>query len=303
MEDARLRIKSLDFKDFRGYEKAHFEFGDFSMLVGPNGIGKTTVLDAVQLLCSGLDFKDDEAAHPLVKSRITPEERTRQFLRKNIRNIDSATPAAGFNISANFDRAGEPIRVELNQDGWVRNELRDRDWWWPGILYFAQFDCNMVNFQLAAELWDDFAKAWGTITGYKAVDPDIQQAVGRGIKVDIVIGFFIEKPGGRIHCRKASAGEKKIMKSLSQIVSLEKERQPDIVLIDNMEMHIHPGRHLLVAEEMKKLFAGKQIVATTHSAPLISNYRPRSHIINVEHAISGKKPLLGRLVGFFGWGR
>jgi predicted ATPase len=278
---SQLRIRSLKFENFRGYDNAEFEFGDFSLLVGPNGIGKTTILDAITLLCSSLDFQDDAAAHPLVKSRITPAERTKAFLKKNIRNIDSDSPSDGFLVSGKFQYGDETIEVSLNQDGWVKNELRDKDWWWPGLSYFAQFDCNMTTFQLAEGLWDEFARAWEAITGFKAVDPERCEAAGRGIKVNLVVGFCILKPTGKIHCRKGSAGEKKIMKSLSQIVSLEKERQPDIVLIDNMEMHIHTSRHLTVADEVRKLFAGKQIIATTHSAVLIRNQDLREHIVDI----------------------
>ena len=278
---SQLRIRSLKFENFRGYEKAEFQFGDFSLLVGPNGIGKTTILDAVTLLCSSLDFKDDEAAHPLIKSRITPEERAKAFLRKNVRNVDSDSPSDGFLVSGVFERDGETIEVALNQDGWVKNDMTSKSWWWPGLTYFAQFDCNMTTFQLADELWDDFARAWEAITGFKAVDPERFQASGRGVKTDLVVGFCIVKPNGKIHCRKGSAGEKKIMKSLSQIVSLEKERQPDIVLIDNMEMHIAQSRHLTVVDEIRKLFAGKQIIATTHSNVLIRDQNLRSDIIDI----------------------
>lgn len=42
-------IRRLTLHDFRGIEHAQFEFGDFTLLVGPNGIGKSAVLDAIYL--------------------------------------------------------------------------------------------------------------------------------------------------------------------------------------------------------------------------------------------------------------
>jgi len=104
----------------------------------------------------------------------------------------------------------------------------------------------------------------------------------------VVVGFWVNKPASfgrpasRIHCRDCSAGEKKIAKALSNIVNLPKHRQPHIVLVDNMEMHVYFKRHLEVVKQVKALFAGKQIIGTTHSQVIMDKYEPKSEIINLE---------------------
>lgn len=279
-----LKINKLHLEDFRGYKVADFEFEDFSCLFGPNGIGKTSILEAICLLCSSLDFGKDE----------TSEVRMQSFLRKNIRNIDEPLCKNKFLVSGEFVNDGEKLEVILTNKGFVKNEILSKPWWWHGITYFAKFDIDMVNFQLPMNLWPSFSSAYENITGIK-VDPeeytieidnefetDIYGHIGNENGKKYAVGFWMEKDGDRIHSRKASAGEKKIAKSLSQIVSLPVERMPHIVLVDNIEMHIYYKRHLIALEEIKKIFTGRQLVTTTHSTVIIDKYEQQSHLINLE---------------------
>lgn len=53
-----MRIESLELKDFRNYETLHLEPGRaLTVLVGPNAVGKTTVIEALQLVTSTLSFR------------------------------------------------------------------------------------------------------------------------------------------------------------------------------------------------------------------------------------------------------
>jgi predicted ATP-binding protein involved in virulence len=63
---------------------------------------------------------------------------------------------------------------------------------------------------------------------------------------------------------------------------LEEHRQPHIVLVDNIEMHLYYKRHLNAIAQIKNLFAGKQIIATTHSQVVMQSYEPKSEIIDLE---------------------
>lgn len=284
-----MRINVLRMKDYCGYPDLTLKFGDFTCLVGPNGIGKTTILNAVSLLCSSLDFsQESKVAHPGAM-RVKDDDRIKAFLKKNIRNVDEVNAAKGFLLEAVFEHGGKTFNVACNQDGWVRNELMSQPFWWLGSCYFAKFDSDMTNFQLRKELWPKFKAAWDAITGYPAVEPEIYSVAGLsriGQAAEYVTSFKITKPSGKVHSRKSSAGEKKIQKALSQIVNLEELRQPDIVLVDNIEMHIHYKRHLLAIDELKSLFKDKQIISTTHSLSVINEYRPKEDIIDIEAILS-----------------
>lgn len=290
-----MRIRKLSLRDYCGWKNAEIDFEEFACLIGPNGIGKTTILNAVHMLCNSLDYEDPirpdvdiEKVDPEVGTDWTPEitakARLRASLERNVRNFGEPTSAKTFSVEGIFEHGGQDFVVKATQDGFERNDVIKQDWWWPGIVYFAKFDSDMVNFQLRVELWDKFKAAYEGITGLQ-VEPEIYKETDlelMGLPCEIVTGFYIHKWGNRVHSRRASAGEKKIAKALTQVVNLEEDRQPEIVLVDNLEMHVHYTRHLRMFDEIKRLFAGKQIITTTHSTTIIQKYEPKQHIVDCE---------------------
>lgn len=53
-------LKSLVLQNFRNYSKRKFEFSDkATLIVGPNAIGKTNILEAIYLLSTGRSFRAD----------------------------------------------------------------------------------------------------------------------------------------------------------------------------------------------------------------------------------------------------
>ena len=98
-----MKIKKLKIIDFCGFPAAEIDFRDFSILIGPNGIGKTTVLNAISLLTSQLSFPDPA--------------RLKNFLRKNIRNIDEQGAAKGFRLESVFEHEGQELKVVLTENG------------------------------------------------------------------------------------------------------------------------------------------------------------------------------------------
>lgn len=277
-----MRIKRLRLVNFRAHRDSTFELGNFRCLIGTNGIGKTTALDAVSLLCSSLDFKEIEfeAGPEGFAMKATAEQRLQAFLRPNIDNRFGATD---FVVEGLFEHEGQEYKVSLSKDGFKENEILKQRWWWPGISYFARFDENMANFQLDKESWPKFARAYEAITGWP-VDPEIMVETDledRDEPAEIVAGFYLKKRDGRIYSRQASAGEKKIAKALSQVLNLPEERKPHIVLVDNLEAHVHHSRHLRMFQAIKEFFDA-QIVATTHSTVIIDRYEPRSDIIDLD---------------------
>lgn len=52
-----MQIKSLELINWRNHEKYSFEFGDITILVGPNASGKTNFLEAIYYLACGRSFR------------------------------------------------------------------------------------------------------------------------------------------------------------------------------------------------------------------------------------------------------
>jgi DNA replication and repair protein RecF len=54
-----MRIKSLSLRNFRNYNQREFDFGDRTLIVGENGVGKSNILEAIYLLATGKSFRAD----------------------------------------------------------------------------------------------------------------------------------------------------------------------------------------------------------------------------------------------------
>lgn len=64
--ESGLRITSLELRDFRSYGQFSLDgLGDLTLLIGPNGVGKTNVLEAVALMTSTQSFRRAQIAQLL----------------------------------------------------------------------------------------------------------------------------------------------------------------------------------------------------------------------------------------------
>lgn len=52
-------ILKLGLQNFRNYTQKEFEFGNKTLIVGENGVGKTNILEAIYLLATGKSFRAD----------------------------------------------------------------------------------------------------------------------------------------------------------------------------------------------------------------------------------------------------
>lgn len=58
-------LKKLALESFRGFEQRSFSFGAKNVLIGPNGSGKTSVLEAIRLLSVGKSFRTSNLAEAI----------------------------------------------------------------------------------------------------------------------------------------------------------------------------------------------------------------------------------------------
>jgi len=276
-----MKIKTLHLVNYCGYSDVTFDLNrGFTCLYGPNGCGKTTVLTAVSSLCSSMDFTSDA---------VTEDMRRKKFLEPNIKEGQK-----GFEVAGIFEHEGQDYEVILTHEGWKKNDILKQSWWWPGLTYFAKFDTETKSFCIHKDIWPRFKEAYEKIMGFE-VEPDFYDDVDertihkptaeRVIRGTYAINFWLNKSTGRIQQPRASAGEKKVAKSLSQIVNLPQNRLPQIVLVDNLEMHVYSKRHLIMFEVIKDIFKNMQVLATSHSTVIIEQYEPKTDLIDVEALI------------------
>lgn len=54
-----MRLRSVSLTNFRNYPKTQLAFGEQTLIVGENGVGKSNILEAIYLLATGKSFRAD----------------------------------------------------------------------------------------------------------------------------------------------------------------------------------------------------------------------------------------------------
>jgi len=278
-----IRIKSIHFENYKVFEDAFFDLTDkdgvphnFCCFHGPNGCGKTTILNCMQTIFSRFDGYD--------KERLTAN------LGKSIRRKD--TDQTGVHLSDNFlitvaiecEGHGEYF-VRLDKNGFKDNHPDDIKEMLYRLCFFAKFDMELDKFQLTRTKWYVFKDLFESVTGFKIEEINDMFSFGADpiqnkIMKDYVLGFKIHKPNETISNRDCSAGERKIIKSFSTL--LNKEHEPQIILVDNIAMHVESGRHLNLVHSMRRCFPNSQVFSTTHSYNISKNFADRSQLFDLR---------------------
>ena len=309
-----LFLKKLKLVNYCNFESHTFDFtkptGEVHKYVcffGPNGCGKTTILEAISMLTANWSGRG--------------EAFIRQSLQKYVRNVDydptwqrikdekkaAESAAKGMMIEGVYVSGGDEYTVQLTENGYIRNDfapippedlnkedaiviIQGGPWGKEHLKYrqrIAHFlrsdsDLSMHKFQLHFAQKDKFEKIISTIMRYptKVVEPSGFTGDERTYCTDVII----EKKAHKIHFKRMSAGERKICKSFSEIFNsmqaLAHPSQgesamvgwPRLLLLDNVVMHVYYDRHIQMVECLKDIFEQQQIFATTHSGVLIQKH-------------------------------
>jgi len=280
----KICLKSLELKNFGLYEHIVVDFTSepnivepLICLIGPNGCGKTTILNAVQMLFCKFGEYDEQR----YKSLFT------RYLR-NVKEINSIkVEDRDLMVKGTFSISnGEDYDVCVTrQNGVVSFHPPSVSDFLPYFCFYARFDQELDIFQLKRSEWGRFKNLFEGITGYEIseditlFDQSEDTRLNNLIK-DYVLGFNARKDGNLIGHKQCSAGEKKIIKCFSTI--LNKLVQPRIILIDNAVMHVESERHLGVVKSIEECFAGSQIILTCHSEPVRRGFSNRDKIIDLR---------------------
>lgn len=268
----RVKIKTLRLCNFGRHENVFFDFTEkgkpinLACFVGPNGTGKTTVLNAVQLLFNNYTmYKID---------------RYTAMMTKYVRNWFKMTPSemeeSDFSIVGTFTNSEYDYEVELCRSG-VKS-------WHPKQIatnlirhcYAARFDKELHMFQMSRSRWKHFRKLFHSVTGFqieevKNLFDDSSDIRLKKLHDEYVTSFrIINKDKDVFTNRGMSAGERKITKCFSTIYNLPV--QPNIIMIDNVTDHVELDRHLALLSAMEECFPDSQLFLTCHSMPVQRNF-------------------------------
>jgi predicted ATP-binding protein involved in virulence len=85
--------------------------------------------------------------------------------------------------------------------------------------------------------------------------------------------FVIQKGDVKVHYKSMSAGEKKIATLLRNLCDPSIIDKSNIVIVDNIEMHVYFKRHVKMLEKILEKFPDKQFIVTTHSGVMIDHVK------------------------------
>jgi predicted ATP-binding protein involved in virulence len=308
-----MRLEQLKIENFRGFESLTLDFHpEVTVLVGANGSGKTTVLEAVVLvLASALHTGEEAPDEPLfsmmdarpsadpAKIVLALTHRGRHGELDGSYDPASANEVQGFGADFNFADPvtlgdAEPIACYYDVNRHARDSTpgsRDavdrtpRDAWknaWNAHAGFREFfhwyreredienaervdDSSYRDPQLEAT-----RKAIESLLpGYKR--PRIRRARGAAL--------VISKGGEDLAFDQLSGGERVLVALAGDIarrLAIANPKADDpltgngVVLIDEIDLHLHPEWQAKVIPSLRRTFPNVQLVVTTHSLIVLS---------------------------------
>jgi predicted ATPase len=308
-----LKLKKIRLANFGGYEDTTFDFQTvptgpktlsgqidsllsnylgsgivpISMFFGPNGIGKSTVLEAIRFVSNPTVFKGRQQSADVY---LRPWVRDTEYIPLSDHVLEKQK--SPMRVEAVFTDGERDYDVFLTNTGFEKMELPPR----PegsssgGYLYYVDADnpLNWARFQLIDVHAKRFVELAEAIYGYECdLDGDVKDQLfdedGNVLAEHTYYqDLIVTKGKDKVHYARMSAGEKKIATMIRMLCNPDNTDDKDILLIDNMEMHVYFKRHPKMIEKLREYFPTKQIIATTHSKSMIDYGAKSSFVKNFD---------------------
>ncbi|OTL22007.1 AAA family ATPase [Acinetobacter pittii] len=321
-----MRIKELEIVNIGGIPRLTLDNFDpkMNIICGPNGIGKTTIIDSIahifthgysQLLKKNVNSETGSIKYTLQFEDIEDISDTL--------NIDVYNPLEQCRFNSRSDLSNKIIHLKTNRTFYYENlgaiakddivdisrsaELSmlgihhtSTKSWFINKFVFANVPNSLKpeqihNFELAKSCFSKLNKEFS----FKTVDPD---------SLDIIVNT----PSGDIIYEYLSSGFKSIISILFGIIReiefrfrdnrIRAEEFDGIVLIDEIELHLHPEWQEQVSRILKDVFKNAQFILTTHS-PHVIQTALKGEVIALERLGDDvhKRNLENQEYGYLGW--
>ena len=317
-----MKIQSVELRDFRGFTDLTLPIhDDLTVIVGENGVGKTSLLDAVSYLLHGLSHwwlqADDLGFSRPPNKRIDVTSGKADYRIRATVSVEYASTApeernGSLSLTSNRKENGRALGVLRQESSPEKHPLfvyyRQNRGFEPRLesdRYDSMSEADMRAESLSDNLsaiknlsdwWDRRDAQEARIhrdqqSGYR--DPQLE-SIRRliddmeefdGIRFDGTgeqPGLYVTKPGRKdIHIDQLSSGERVYLILLADLARRLQLIQPDkslneipgIVLIDEIELNLHPRWQRRIIPTLTETFKSCQFIVTTHSPQVLGEVR------------------------------
>jgi predicted ATP-binding protein involved in virulence len=315
-----IRLKRLELENFRGFEKLALDFeDDLTVIVGANGAGKTTVLDAIVATKrpEGLKRADARTAGARITAQLTAHGGDAQVTA--IHYTFHADGSGGGGPS----HAGElPVMFVYCVNRQVNDQTPDSgstsyskvwsatDRWYDASASYEDFFHwfksveDMENEQIRYESGSANPQLAAVRRAITALLPEFRE-----MRVRRQMPSFSTKPvlmlrKGNVELPfdSLSEGERTTIAMVGDIarrlVLLGEHEDPlqtsATVLIDEIEQHAHPGWQRQILRRLRHTFPNIQLITTTHSPIIVSEVEARQLRVLKDFALAPSEHGPGR---------
>ena len=353
-----MKINRLIVKNFKGFESREFTFhSKFNLIVGVNGAGKTSVLDALGVAVgswflgiSGAEsrhirqhevmlgaFKhegvDEKGEHhvDVQWERIYPcEVSAHGFVHGQdlswSRTLNSSTSRTNYVKAANIKRLavkanqsirkGEDISLPLISyygTGRLWQEPRDSFQVTDPMKVASKEDqsrlsgylnsvdprlsVNNLTRWIARQSWIAYQQKGQIPMVFRAVKDAMLSCIeeARSLDFNATHGeVIVELSTGRLPFSLLSDGQRCVLAMVGDIALKAAKLNPHfgssvlketsgVVLIDELDLHLHPRWQRRIIEDLRRSFPNIQFICTTHSPFLIQSLRSGEELINLDN--------------------
>ena len=320
-----MRFTSLHISNFRGTRELKIGFEpDVTVIIGRNGAGKTSILDALAMIVGLARCQSRET--DLVSIGLRPYNRdvresadsARLDVEYEIGDRRSGTPVAN-SLAVTIDRYGSQRDFHTLQDAKALNKLASSQ---PRFVYYRQergfgsggqtetrestadiLDPEAVqdrSLQRDLRAIDDLGAWWDQRDAQEARrvrddersyrDPQLEAIRNLIARIDGFSGItfnstasppglhFVKNDGTPVHVSGLSGGERSYILLLADLARRLQVFAPGkpleeisaVVLIDEVELNLHPGWQSEIVPTLMDVFRACQFVVTTHSPQVLS---------------------------------
>ncbi|MEC0310201.1 AAA family ATPase [Paenibacillus lautus] len=325
-----FKLKDIHIDGIGGIEDLFLSFNsNMNIICGPNGVGKTTILECIAQSFSynSGDFLRKKSDHEFGSWEITSLQGAIHKLKvNNFHPTESISLHATTNINPARDFAKDVIHIKTHRTFnyipllSISNNSRQQQLYEEELLVTRGISAeDGKNWFIHRYMWSAHPDS---ITPAQKHNLEIAKSIFHKtdskirfsrVKADTYDILIKQNEREEIYFEYLSSGYKSVIYILLGLIkeielrfandNLNVEDYSGVILIDEIDLHLHPRWQANLLYTLKEIFPNAQFICTTHSAHIIQAADP-SEIIPLAYDSEGKvivRKVPSNIYGFQGW--